>query len=489
MSDLQIFGSFYLCESEFAIAVSSVQEVVNAPGSYTRVPLAPEYLKGLFNLRGTVIPVLDLRGLLKLDGPLGSEQKIAIVEVENTFVGLLFDQTGEVFRSQADERSDFDPSQTSGVVSGVFKKDDGKRIIQILDAQRLFKLQNIPKDQSRLGRGAQQRRGQRKQCISFVVGPATCALPISDIQEILKIKSLGESALSVGNCIGTIDLRGATVPVVDFPALLGYRQVDRSREATLGDRRVVVMRLGNEMFGLLVDSVNSIISHFADELIPFPLVDQERADMFVGCIAGHGETEILLLNHQRILTHDEINQITRGHSDLYQTRQSEKETEKAKSANRRTYITFTIGGIYAVPIDEIREIIESPKRLLQLPGLEDHVSGALNLRGNLVTIVDARKLYNAPEGNGPANPAKVLIFNQSGIHFGLIVDTVEAIVNLAEDKKIKLPSMLYHSEGGGSSEADISEVIEFSDPDGTKKSAMILSVTAVAQKIRRSLAA
>lgn len=489
-----IFGSFYLANSEFAVSVSYVQEVVNPPIAYTPVPLAPDYLKGLFNLRGTVIPVLDLRSLLGLQQEDKCEtSKIAIIELEGTCVGLLFDKTGEVFKNNEEERSDFNNSSSNShaVISGVFKKEAGKRIVQILDVTKLFKLQNVPKDSSRtrLGRdGFGNKRGNRKQCISFVVGPAKCALPISDIQEILKVHQLCESALGTGHCVGTIDLRGATVPVIDFAALLKYRQIDKSETATQGDRRVVVMKLEKELFGLMVDSIDSIISFFPDELLPFPLVEQNKAQMFLGCITGHGETNILLLDHQQILTNNEITDITRGHSKLYQSNSNDQESIKSKGGSRRTYITFKIDNSYAVAINEVKEIIEYPQQLLQPPGLKKHVRGLLNLRGDLVTIVDARSMY-LNESKGPETTSqKVLVFKKNGVHFGLIVDTVEAIITFAEKDKIKLPELLY-DQSENSISADIQEAIEVTDANGAKISLLILSTESLANRATKSLAA
>lgn len=489
----QIFGSFLLSNSEFALSVSFVQEVVNVPDSYTSVPLAPSYLKGLFNLRGTVMPVLDLSELLNLKSSTAKDdQKIAIVELEGVCVGLLFDKTGEVFRSNEDERSDFESNNTSGVVCGVFKKDNGKRIVQILDLTRVFKLHNVPKDssRSRLERENQsKKRGARKQCISFIVGPAKCALPISDIQEILKIDKLSETALSVGNCIGTIDLRGFTVPVIDFCSLLNYREVDRSEEATHGNRRIVVMRLENELFGLMVDSVDSIVSFFPDELLTFPLVEQKKVEMFVGCITGHGETDILLLDHQKILSHDEVRDITRGHSKIYQNHSASSDT-KTKGGSRRTFITFKVHGTYAVGINEVKEIIEFPQQLLQPPGLKKHVKGVLNLRGNLVTIIDARNLYqtSAEENNVNPNAKKVLVFTKNGVSFGLIVDSVESIITFSDNDKIKLPKMIYNTGETGLS-ADISEAVEVTDSSGSKKSMLIINIDSVFARATDSLAA
>lgn len=490
--DKAIFGSFYLMDSEFALSVSYVQEVVNAPAFYTSIPLSPSYLKGLFNLRGTVVPVIDLRELLDIkNGQSSDVQKIAIIELHGTCVGLLFDKTGEVFKNNDDERSDFDTVSSASVVSGVFKKDSGKRIVQILDVTKLFKLQNIPKDssQNRLGRESLgKKRGNRKQCISFVVGPAKCSLPISDIQEIIKVEKVSESALGFGDCIGTIDLRGVTVPVVDFPALLKYRDIDRSEDATKGDRRIVVMRLEKELFGLLVDSIDSIVTFFPDELIAFPVIEQKRADMFLGCITGHGHVDILLLDHQKILTNSEINEITRGHSKLYQAEGHGKDKSKSKGGSRRTYITFKIDGTYAVAISEIKEIIDYPQNLLQPPGLKKHVKGVLNLRGELVTIVDARSMYLTSSKVSKSDSQKVLVFKRNQLHFGLIVDSVESIITFAENDKVKLPSMLY-SQGEGSMSGDISEAVEVLDNNGQKKNLLILSVESLAERATKSMAA
>jgi purine-binding chemotaxis protein CheW len=491
MEEKIIFGSFYLTESEFALSVSYVQEVVNAPASYTPVPLAPNYLRGLFNLRGTVIPVVDLRELLHLGTKPSSEaQKIAIIELEGSCVGLLFDKTGEVFKGQDEERTLFEDSHSS-VISGVIKKDAGKRLIQILDVSKLFKLKNIPKDSAQ-NRGAREglgkKRGQRRQCISFLVGPSKCSLPISDIQEIIKVEKVSESALAFGDCIGAIDLRGTTVPVIDFPALLKYREVDRSEAAPQGDRRIVVMRLEKELFGLMVDSIDSIISYFPDELITFPVLEQNKADMFLGCITGHGEGEILLLDHQKILSNSEINEITRGHSKLYHSQENKKDQEKSKGGARRTYITFHVDGCYAVAINEVKEIIDFPQNLLQPPGLQSHIRGVLNLRGELVSIIDARTMYLKEAKPQQTESQKVLVLKKDQFHFGLVVDSVESIITFAENDKLKLPKILF-SQNGSSMASDISEAVEVLDGNGQKKNMLILSVDSIAQRISRSTAA
>ena len=96
-----IYGSFSIGDAEFAIAVEAIQEVVNAPESYTQMPLAPDYLLGLYHLRDMVIPTVDLSKIFNLKPveELRENRKIVIVEYGDLCVGLLFDGTGDVFNA------------------------------------------------------------------------------------------------------------------------------------------------------------------------------------------------------------------------------------------------------------------------------------------------------------------------------------------------------------------------------------------------------
>ncbi len=491
----QVFGSFFLGTNEFAIAVETVREVVNPPENYTVIPLSPTYLRGIFNLRGSVIPVIDLRCIFQSAESIRPElSKIAIIEYGKYCVGVLFDRTGEVFRSIDEERSNFEKdtrAQSDRVISGVFKKDKGERIIQILDVEEIFKLEKLPfhpndvateKGKSRL----LERRGNRKQCISFVVGPSRCALTIDSIHEILKVDHLNDSSLSDRHCIGNIELRGTTIPIVDFTALLGFREADRSSEATKGDRRVIVMRLERELFGLLVDAVESIITFFSDEMIQFPVIVKDREEMFLGCISRAGEKDILLLDHLKILSNSEINEITHGHNKIYKISSDEQgAATDAKSNVRRTFITFTLENHFAVAIEDIKEIIEFPKELLTPPGLPRHCKGVLNLRGELVAIVDARVLYALQTKD--LQESKVLILKSADLKYGLVVDTVDSIISFSESEKLHLPDSLFRKSGDQIVD-DVTEAVEVNTL-GSKTSLLLLNTQAVHTRVGKFKAA
>ncbi|WP_295904640.1 chemotaxis protein CheW [uncultured Bdellovibrio sp.] len=482
-----IFCSFYLNQSEFALPVTFVQEVINTPDSFSTIPLAPNYLKGLINLRGTIVPVVDLKDVLGLSTEAGSrEQKIAIICLNGNFVGLLFDKTGEVFSSNSDEQSNF-LDDDSSVVKGVFKKEGGKRIIQILDAGSIFCLKNLPKqnEDGKLNSNLINNRGKRRQAISFLVGPSKCSLEINEIQEILMLKNINESALAVGNCIGTFDLRGVTVPVIDFAALLKYREADSSKDATLGNRRVVVMKIETELFGLLVDKVDSIVTFYNDELKRFPVFATERMEMIKGCISIKDKEDVLLLDNTKILTDKEIIEITHGHSKLYNAaREASSENNSKKSGIRKTFITFSIEQEYAISISDVREILDLPSNLMTPPGMPAHYRGVFNLRGEMVMVVDSRTMYQKKKQESDLNN-KILIFKTEDIHFGLVVDSVHSIISLSENDKMKLPDLMYRDKAG-ESVTDIVEAVQYKAADETNKAALILDAKRIAKRVLAS---
>jgi purine-binding chemotaxis protein CheW len=483
-----MYGSFHLDTNELAIDVRMVQEVVNLPEKIMPVPLGPSYLLGIFNLRGIIIPVINLRDLLGLPGTFSPESKVAIVEQGETRIGLMVDRTGEILKNGHEEINAFHygsgENRKRGVIAGAVKLDGGKRLVQILDIPALFALQGVPlgdpAQSSARDSGARLRKLQanRRQCISFQMGSARFGLGIDAIQEIIKVPEVQQSALTAGICLGMFQLRGDIVPVIDFAALL--RQREPISAASVGEkdsRRIIVMKLGTERFGFLVDAVESIVTYYAEDTLPMPKLAQERASMFVGCLSREGTGEILLLDHQNILSQSEIHEITRGHSTLYQHAKDQAQGDAKKNRGaRKTYITFQLGNLLGLEIGEVQEIINCPppQELIQPPGWPSHIRGVINLRGKVITVIDGRTIYSLeprPDGSG----GQVLIFEKNGIHFGMIVDSVESILSFSEDEKIKLPDMFYKNSGSTSLGQDVKFAVEVQVGD-QKRTLLILDL-------------
>jgi purine-binding chemotaxis protein CheW len=135
--------TFRLGEEVFALEISQVREVLDYP-QITRVPRMPQFMRGVINLRGSVVPVVDLR--LKF-GMSATEQTvntcIIIVEVaiegEATLLGALADSVQEVIDL---EPSQIEPPPRMGAsihaefIRGMGKREE--RFVIILDVDRVF---------------------------------------------------------------------------------------------------------------------------------------------------------------------------------------------------------------------------------------------------------------------------------------------------------------------------------------------------------------
>ncbi len=131
--------TFRLGNEEYSVDILSVQEIIRHM-DLTRVPKAPEFVDGVINLRGKVIPVLDLRKRFGLDAcGKTNETRIIVVEINGKTVGFKVDEVSEVLRLPADTVEDA-PEILTGVDSGYIKgvgKMEGRLII-LLDVSKIL---------------------------------------------------------------------------------------------------------------------------------------------------------------------------------------------------------------------------------------------------------------------------------------------------------------------------------------------------------------
>ena len=130
---------FVLAKEEFACNIEDVREVLKMI-RVTPLPRSLDFVEGVINLRGEVIPVIDLRkrfGLPAVDRT--EESRIIIVEVEERMVGLTVDSVSEVIRlsnKQIQEAPNQVAGEQTNLIMGVGKIDD--RMLIILNLERIL---------------------------------------------------------------------------------------------------------------------------------------------------------------------------------------------------------------------------------------------------------------------------------------------------------------------------------------------------------------
>lgn len=97
-SELLQFVTFNLGEEEYAIEILKVQEIIRMI-PITRVPNSPEFINGVINLRGKVIPVMDLGKRIGLpEKETDNDSRIIVVEIQNKIIGFIVDKVNIVLR-------------------------------------------------------------------------------------------------------------------------------------------------------------------------------------------------------------------------------------------------------------------------------------------------------------------------------------------------------------------------------------------------------
>ncbi|MBI5561952.1 MAG: chemotaxis protein CheW [Deltaproteobacteria bacterium] len=131
--------TFRLGNEEFSLDILKVQEIIRHM-ELTRVPRTPDFVEGVINLRGRVIPVLDLRKRFGLSaGAKTHETRIIVVDVDDRTVGLKVDAVSEVLRISADTVEP-PPALVTNIESDYIKgvgKLDGRLLI-LLDVARIL---------------------------------------------------------------------------------------------------------------------------------------------------------------------------------------------------------------------------------------------------------------------------------------------------------------------------------------------------------------
>ncbi len=138
MKPKQRFCTFFVENSCYGVEVLRVQEIIRAQ-PMTRVPRAPHVVRGLINLRGRIVTVLDLRRRLELaERPDDDTQRNVVVRTAEGVVSLLVDEIGDVLE-MAEEAFEPPPQTLRGVarelIGGAYKLADC--LVLILDIDRV----------------------------------------------------------------------------------------------------------------------------------------------------------------------------------------------------------------------------------------------------------------------------------------------------------------------------------------------------------------
>ena len=136
--------SFNIGSEEFGIDILKVQEI-NQMVEITKVPQAPHYVEGVINLRGKVIPIIDLHKRFNLElKEYDKNTRIVVVDIKGNIMGMVVDSVSEVLRlpsSTIEPPSEIATGVNSEYIKGVAKLED--RLIIFLDLSKVIDMNEM----------------------------------------------------------------------------------------------------------------------------------------------------------------------------------------------------------------------------------------------------------------------------------------------------------------------------------------------------------
>jgi purine-binding chemotaxis protein CheW len=143
--------TFSLGEEKFAIPVGNVQEVVEF-GQVTKVPNAPDYMLGIINLRGRILPLLDTKLKLGLSATVKTKKsRVMVLDIptgddKRLHIGAIVDVAREVIEispKEIQEAPDVDDLKSSAPITGILNVHGD--ITMIMDIKKVFSIQELAK--------------------------------------------------------------------------------------------------------------------------------------------------------------------------------------------------------------------------------------------------------------------------------------------------------------------------------------------------------
>lgn len=480
MSQEQLFASFVLDREqdlEIALRAEQVAEATAIQGPIRKLPGSIDFLEGIMHLRNDVIPVINLKKRLGLaHSEYDQAAKVAVVSLHNQRFGLLFDDIREVFRADTSAIAPISKAlQTSDrVIASLIKLDEGRRAVELLDLKHLFTEDLADLDQSTSESRQQSQSGPPvtyQRYVVFCCAGQQYGVPVECAQEITFCADI-DTMFQTGVIEGALELRGKTVPILNSRSLL----TDENGAPAMAeeDTRILILSSDDCAIGIIVDDIRDILTIASDQILPFP---SGRDDTVKGLVTRPSGENIILLDIHRLIC-DQIDSIkSMAKIGSGTNNETGAGTGEAQGTRQHTshhlitencYLVFAIGKHYAIELKDVREIIEN-NGSMRVPGATGYSTGVINLRGEVVPVVNLRSFYHYPQRDGNETD-KLIICSGHGTTVALEVDQIVTIYK--QEQYHSTPSL---NKQLSDRKDTLDRLIEYLTPDGLKEHVLVVN--------------
>lgn len=466
-----LYVSFQLGDEMFAVQMAPVQEIIRVP-SVSRLPLAPPSLDGLANLRGRVLPIVNLRRIFGApERELDDASRAVVIQLGQP-LGFVVDRVASVVRAGPGEIETAEAIQSTvktDYLTGVIRRpmpDGSHELLMTIDFQRLIEREfnaadamgsadtsaaratRLPGDATAEAR--ESRQGEELRLVSFTVAGQEYAIHIEEVQEIVQLPdSISAVPNAPSHVPGLISLRERLLPLVSLRRLFCLPDLAHEEQ----HRIVVIAVPGGRQIGLVTDSVKEVLSvprALADEMPSVMSNDAAMREFSSICRLDDGKRLVSIIAIDRLLglqsMQTAMSAIDAGlsgetGSSKEAAMNTQPDDEGSSMEDDTQVVIFRLGSEeFGVPITAVQEIVRVPESLTRVPMTPDFVEGVINLRGTVLPVIDQRKRLGMPTEER-SDRQRIMVYLLDGVRTGFIVDSVAEVLRIPRSQIETAPGL------------------------------------------------
>lgn len=415
---------FRVNEEEFALRIVNIKEIIRIP-SITKVPNVPEYVVGLCSLRGSLLPIVNCRSLFGMPAQdFNESSRIIVTDIHGKNVGLVSDKVLEVIdveETAIKEPPDSIKGVNGGVLSGILILDDGKRVVMLLDAEKMIQVEALDETIQRQKENeteSEAKVDEEEQIVVFHVGLGEYAFNIQHVKEIIRLPNMMKVPNTPSYVEGVFSLRNQLLAVIYLGKLLGVDYQPLNEYS-----RVIIVHTGSFSYGVIVDKV-SHVAHVSKRLFnESRRSDMNRIDFVKGIYnLNDGQRLVMMLEPYKLLSLEEMLRVVDGE---YKTAE-ENTLSVVETDNSLEYVVFKLAGEeYGIEIKHVQEINNIDK-MNHFPGAPQFIAGLVELRGDYLPVLALRRLFEIAETDTDKN-SKFMVVEYGKNRIGILIDSVSGV--------------------------------------------------------------
>ncbi len=247
---------FKMGDEKFALFIDLLREIIVDRDHITPIANTPDEVLGLITIRNEVLPVIDLRIYFNKPSIKSHNNRILIVRVGNSIVGVLIDSILDIKELERDEIEILPDKFRDDKVFGISKQNNdlisviSKEYLRVLSQSVLAYTQS---EDSSTNKNLEKRDAKCFHEIAiFTLGEEEFAIDMQDVNEIIRYENFTAIPSVDEYIVGMINLRGEVIPIVSLKSKLGYKNDIKD------DSKILISTLDGDKLGILVDEVKEI---------------------------------------------------------------------------------------------------------------------------------------------------------------------------------------------------------------------------------------